>query len=470
MKRNRRTARPFSYGSLEPKRMLAGNVNANFQGEHIFIRGDQFDNQLQIDASNGQIRIRGTNGTTINNRSSVIVDNSFFVGGSSRADSEFAGGLRIHLGPGNDSLDIEDIRLNEFSIIYGGTGNDNININSTEFIDSALVQTFTGNDDVTFSNTLVTDTLFAVTHDGNDSLVIENSDTLGSAIVSTGNGDDFLRLDSNRHQGTPQFFLTNNGDDTVELQNINVGTGGLELYTGNGNDEVNGELTSGVIDGNVIIAGQANSDFSRLDISSNVASRISLRGFEFNDEIVHQNADAVDFGLATFAEPGDSFFVADFVEFPRTTRLSSIEWLGSYDNSDAPLTDDFVIEIYEGGFVEDENIGTYQAPVGNPIATFNVGNDANRVDTGATWSVFGPSRNIFSYSADIDFTFSPNTQFWISIYAIQPAGFANDYFTLAEDIESELTDPNNGAATVKFPQLADWFPNTSGKTHFTLRS
>lgn len=450
--------------------MLAGNVNANFQGEHIFIRGDQFDNQIQIDASNGQIRISGFNGTTINNRSSVIVDNSFFVNGSTRTASQFAGGLRIHMGPGNDTLDIEDIRLNEFSIIYGGTGNDNININSTEFFDSALVQTFTGNDDVTISNTLVTDTLFAVTHEGEDSLVIEDSDTLGSAIVTTGDDDDFLRLDSNRHQGSPQFFLTNDGDDTVELQNINVGTGGLQLYAGNGDDEVNGELITGDVDGNVIIAGQGNTDFSRLDISSNIARQISLRGFEFTGEVVHQNAQTVDQGFATFSEPGDSFFVADFVEFERTTRLSSIEWLGSYENSDAPLTDNFVIEIYEGGFVEDEIFGTYQAPVRNPIATFNVGNDANRFDTGTTWSNFSSTRNIFSYSADIDFTFSPNTQYWISIYAIQPAGFANDYYTLAEDIESELTDPFNGAANVKFPQRADWFPNTSGKTHFTLRS
>ena len=48
--RNRKSKQSLGYGSLEPKRMLAGNVQANVQGEQIFIRGDQLDNQIEITA------------------------------------------------------------------------------------------------------------------------------------------------------------------------------------------------------------------------------------------------------------------------------------------------------------------------------------------------------------------------------------------------------------------------------------
>jgi len=201
-KRTRKSNQSFSYESLEPKRLLAGNVNANVQGEHIYIRGDQQDNQIRITADNGKIRISGFDGTTVNNRNAVFVENSTDVNGSSRVSSEFSGGLRIHMGPGNDRLDIDRIRLNGRSIIYGGTGDDQVAISSTEFINSAIVQTFTGDDGVTINNTRVTDTLYAITHEGADRLTVSNSETLGSVIMATGDGNDFLQLESNQHLGS----------------------------------------------------------------------------------------------------------------------------------------------------------------------------------------------------------------------------------------------------------------------------
>jgi hypothetical protein len=473
MKRNRKTRQSLSYGTLEPKRLLAGNVNANVLGEHIYIRGDQQDNQIRIFASGGKIRVQGLNGTSINNRfGSVTVDNSTIVSSNNRIGSEFNGGLRVHMGPGNDSIEVDGIRLNQLSIIYGGTGNDDVNIEATDFT-SAIVQTFTGDDRVTISDTKVTDSLFALTLDGDDSLTLENSESLGGAILATGIGNDALTLSGNQHLGARQLALTEDGDDTIEILNPNVGIGSLEVYTGNGDDEVSGEIITGDIGGRVVIAGQGDTDIARVEVGSNVANQVALRGFEFDGEIVFQNANRVDYGFAAFSKPDDSFFVADFVEFRRTTRISSIEWLGSYENSNAPLTGDrIVIDIYEGGFVDDPTIGEYQAPVGNPLASFNIGNNANRVDTGLTWSNFDGPRKIFSYSADIDFTMDPIKQYWISIYSMPTADqgpdFNNDFYILAEDVP--LTDFYNGAANVKWPTIPDWYPNTSAKTHFTLRS
>ena len=465
--RKRNSKKSLGYGSLEPKRMLAGNVQANVQGEQIFIRGDQFDNQIEITSENGRIRIRGLDGTTINNGfGSVFVDNSTTVTGSNRVSSQFSGGLRIHTGPGNDTLIVDDIRLNDLSIIYGGTGDDNFDISSSEFFGTAIVQTFDGDDDVTISDVRVTDTLFASTLNGEDSLTVEETETSGGAILVTGADNDEVRLDSNLHLGSRQFVLTNDGDDIVEIQNPTVGTGTFEIYTGNGEDEVFGALTASAIAGTVIIAGQANDDTADLTID-NPNDQISIRGFEFTGEIVFQNAQEVESGFATFLRPDDSFFVADFVEFPQTTRVGTIDFLGSYENSAAPVGgDELVIQIFEGGIVDNE-FGVYQAPVGDAVATFDIGDNANRVDTGDTWTVLTTTRRIFSYSAEIDFTFLPNTQYWISIYS-NNVNQADDFYTLGDEIP--LDDPLNGAATVLFPTLDFWFPNTSAKTHFTLRS
>ena len=466
--RNRKSKQSLGYGSLEPKRMLAGNVQANVQGEQIFIRGDQLDNQIEITADNGQIRIRGLDGTTVNNRfGSVFVGNSTTVSGSDRVSSEFSGGLRIHTGPGNDTLIVNDIRLNDLSIIYGGTGDDLFDISSSEFFGSAIVQTFDGDDDVTFTDVRVTDTLFAATLNGEDSLTVEDSESSGGALLATGADNDSVRLDGNVHLGSRQIVLTNDGDDIVEIQNPTVGTGTLEIYTGNGDDEVFGELTAGSIAGDVIIAGQADDDSADLTIDNNFNNQISIRGFEFTGEVVFENAQEVESGFATFLRANDSFFVADFVEFTQSTRIGTIDFLGSYENSAAPVGgDDLVIQIFEGGIVDNE-FGTYQAPVGDAVATFDIGDNANRVDTGETWTVLTTTRRIFSYSAEVDFTFDANVQYWISIYS-NNVNQADDFYTLGDEIE--LEDPMNGAATVLFPTLDFWFPNTSAKTHFTLRS
>jgi len=453
--------------------MLAGNVNANVQGAHIFIRGDQFDNQIKILARDGQILIQGVAGTTVNRRGTVVVENSSAVTDSLRVFSEFSGGLRAHMGPGNDSIEVEGIRFGGMSIIYGGTGDDNVDVSRVDVDNTTIVQTFDGDDDIRIDDVRIAGTLRAISLDGDDSLTYENSISRGNAIIATGNGNDFLRMASNQYQGATQLALTLEGDDVVEIENLSVGTGSLEIYTGNGDDRVTGELVEGSIGGRVIIAGQGDTDFGQVTVSSEFDRQVSLRGFEFDGGIAFQNAQEVDYGLAVFDKPGESFFVADFVEFDRTTRISSIEWLGSYENSNAPfLGDEFVIEIYEGGTVDDDTIGEYQAPVGQPFATFLPGNNVNRVDTGLEWSLFGPSRKIFSYSAEIDFEMDAGRQYWISIYSTASGNagpdFNNDFYILAEDVD--VGGSNDGAALVKWPEFQNWYPNTSAKTHFTLRS
>ena len=52
------------YQSLEPRRLLAGNVTV-VENVHLFIRGDGADNQFELAVNDDELQIVGLNGTTI---------------------------------------------------------------------------------------------------------------------------------------------------------------------------------------------------------------------------------------------------------------------------------------------------------------------------------------------------------------------------------------------------------------------
>ncbi|MEM9411500.1 MAG: dockerin type I domain-containing protein [Planctomycetota bacterium] len=86
------------------------------------------------------------------------------------------------------------------------------------------------------------------------------------------------------------------------------------------------------------------------------------------------------------------------------TFITNIKWSGVYVISDTPKLDTFVIRIY----------GDNNGPIGQPLATLNVGNDVNRLDSGFDFMSFF---DIYEYSADIEFDAVANTTYWVSIDA-----------------------------------------------------
>lgn len=65
----------FNYSSLEDRRLLAGNVVV-FENVHLYIRGDQADNQFELVVEDDQLLINGLEGTTINGNESYIVSSA----------------------------------------------------------------------------------------------------------------------------------------------------------------------------------------------------------------------------------------------------------------------------------------------------------------------------------------------------------------------------------------------------------
>ena len=88
-------------------------------------------------------------------------------------------------------------------------------------------------------------------------------------------------------------------------------------------------------------------------------------------------------------------------------RTREIEWLGSYFDEDLRqlfyidfLGDVFTIKVFESDFYDTQWYGNYDAPIGQDLATFNVGNDVNQT---CTVEVLGTARAevtkpILSYS------------------------------------------------------------------------
>ena len=124
------------------------------------------------------------------------------------------------------------------------------------------------------------------------------------------------------------------------------------------------------------------------------------------DDALQSDADPLpEFG-GTVAIVSDDFSVA------ADTEITTVEWSGLYVVSNTPDVDEFIIRIYA------DNGG----PTGSPIATFDVGNNANRT---LSPSIFMGLLNIFDYSAEISFMASANVTYWLSIDA-QSFGDPND--------------------------------------------
>ena len=436
-KRNR-----LNYQTLENRRLLAGDVTV-FESDHLFIRGDQADNQFEVVAVEGQLEIRGLDGTTING------EDSYVVAGATVTDSgvSFAGGLRAHLGPGNDDFAVLDAQFESMSLIYGGTGDDSVDIIDSRFMDRATIQTYDGNDSITTSGSHFDDTFYAITLDGQDSVSLTDSMFADNSFVVTGNHADAIESDGNHYMGDVNLVLPLDGDDTVQLTNPVVGDNQLGIYLGNGDDTIAADLTEASVQGTLKIGGQAGVDqVTEMAMSAETADHATVNTIEqLHSFELGEWGREIESVWWTF-DRGASVAVEDFnhranaVEFTETTQINSIDWLGAYYGSEAPESDNFVVEIFENEVLQAPGGYFFRQPAVESVARFNIGDDANRVDTGEVFNDApnftlqdeqGVDRKIFSYSADIDFEFTAGETYWVSIYAVRDAptdspSFAND--------------------------------------------
>lgn len=469
--RNQRLA----YTALEGRLLLAGNIRV-FEGGHLYIRGDAGDNQVEVVADGDQLVLNGLEGTTINGQDSYVVRNTEVT----ESGVTFAGGLRAHFGPGHDHFKVQDAMFESFSVIYGGTGNDNIDIVDSAFMDKLVTQTFDGDDSVSTTRSHFEGPLFIVTLDGEDSVALTDSMFAGDSFVVTGNQSDTVRSVSNHYMGNQNLVLPLDGDDTVQLTNPVVGESQLGVFLGNGDDTVTGDMAEATVDGTINIAGQADrDDASEMKMGDLTPSNMRVGSMEHL--VVFDTDVDIDAAAHSYEEYG---FTAARVELEQSTRIREVRWTGSYFgedirqlfNYDFPV-DDFTIEIFESGSYDERWAGKFDAPVGEALATFNVGNDVNRTDTGEVFGTFKAeiTQPIFEYSAEIDFEMEAGKTYWVSIHAED--GGNPVYWTWGlerSDFDHTGVIPNNTASfrTGRNPQgeLVSGWSGGGGQMDLSLKS
>ncbi|MFK7769734.1 MAG: hypothetical protein AB8B55_21180 [Mariniblastus sp.] len=359
----------------------------------------------------------GLEGTTINRQESYIVE------GATVTDSgvKFEGGLRANLGQGNDDFSLQDTLFESFSIIYGGAGDDNIDVVDSEFMDRLVIQTYEGDDSIATTRSHFEESFYIFTLDGQDTVSMTDSMFAGDSFVVTGNHSDVIDSEGNHYMGDTNLVLSLAGEDTVQLTNPVVGDQLLGIFLGNDDDTINIDLTEASIEGTVKVAGQAGADQAlEMEMSEEVADNVTVGTVEHL--VVFDNNAEFEYAAHSWTLGEKTYrHVASRVTLDETTRILGVEWTGTYENNEFPRDEVFTIEIFENGFYDTQWKGQFDAPVGEALASFNVGNDfgipVNRTDTGEVYENRHIDQNIFSYSADIDFEMEAGKTYWVSIHA-----------------------------------------------------
>lgn len=407
--------RHSQYSRLEDRRLLAGDV-AVVEDVHLYIRGDQADNQFEIVEDSGNLRINGLEGTTINGQP------SYLIRGTQQTASGliYQGGIRAHLGPGNDAFKVVDALFESFTIIYGGTGDDSIEIIDAVFADKTVIQTFSGDDVVAASGTHFNGELFAITLEGDDTVTLTESVLGGNSYLVTGEHQDLVNSTNNHYLGETNLVLPADGDDSVHINDPVVSTQ-LGVFLGDGDDRIEAMMLNATLDGTVVVSGQEGVDRANMEMADTVEESVSARMIEATGELVYQGLDG-DYweGIYAFLEvPNDALRTpAQQVRFAENTQVYSLAFSGSFSKSYPNTTDSYTIRILGSENDVDPFIGEVVRPSEEVYfeSIFTV-DQLNQTLTDSTWTN-GWGRDVATYemTAELDFVFEAGKEYWVSLH------------------------------------------------------
>ncbi len=178
--------------TLEPRLLLAGGVTAAVIGGNLIVRGNRAGNQIvigQAGLADGQFRITGEDGTTVNGLAGVVVVDGV------------TGAVRVKLGGGDDVLKLADAVLPSELLVRAGRGSDTVNIEHVEVGGGVAVRTGGGEDEVRLENVVVGGRTVLHTGGGADRIVfergggaVEGFGLTGDVSVRAGRGNDTIYI------------------------------------------------------------------------------------------------------------------------------------------------------------------------------------------------------------------------------------------------------------------------------------
>lgn len=267
------TNRKLSLEQCESRQLMAGNVSVAVNSGNLSITGDDAANGVQITQAlnstgqpiQGSYVISGLNqgnsATLLNGQAGPLTRTGItgnvdvnLRGGSDRFTTGiaaprhlFANDLTVHMGEGNNSVNLNNISVRDDVTVTSGSGVDDVLVrgvvgNSIFSSDAnLLIATGGGADRVSLLNFFVrndasidsgggnfidtvnlitgniADDLFISTHDGADSVLLHGLGVNDDATIDTGSGSDNLTI--NESEMDELFALTGNNDDHVGMRN-----------------------------------------------------------------------------------------------------------------------------------------------------------------------------------------------------------------------------------------------------------
>lgn len=213
---------------LEDRSLLAGNVTAQMIGQTAFVTGDSADNNTQILVDNGNVVVRGLDGTTINGST----DDFVLATGTS-----LPGSLIASFGDGNDTFTLDGISVGRHAWIAGGNGNDSLAVMGSSTIGFNLRMDGNAGDDVlSVQDSTVTGTPTLVGGIGNDMIIMSNSIAGNNLTIFAGAGNDDVVVDDSQ-VGVDTRVFGQQGDDDIVFRNATL-FDDVFIYAGAGSDIV----------------------------------------------------------------------------------------------------------------------------------------------------------------------------------------------------------------------------------------
>lgn len=255
---------PTALEMLEPRRLLAGDVQVVPNAFAVSIIGDDAGNAIRIEADgSGGWQVRGLDGTTVNGGNEPVPVFSegltpvLMNGGRDEviingADAAFSQSFAVEAGSGDDSvlvqsasnavvfdgglgrdwLGIYDSQLTSFSGTGGG-GRDTLEVRRT----IVAVGDFVWSDRSGPGGIFIEDSTFGTPTFGPSDFSVAQADASTSAEDPTAPFPAWVQLLNSTFTG-PGALTTGPGDDTIRIQGNTFATGDIDLFTDEGDDEV----------------------------------------------------------------------------------------------------------------------------------------------------------------------------------------------------------------------------------------
>ena len=257
MRRRTRECR-LQFECLEPRRVLAGNVNAFIANQVMTVIGDSQDNQIEISQQSfGRYVVTGVD-TTVNGGNDPVI---------------ISGGIRhitVVMHDGNDEVVVLGVDSPENFTFHGGFGNDRLQTNGltayhfhaegqagddvfdlTQNIDQSTYLYLGIGNDVVFADRVVSGRNFKIFgHGGNDTIASQSLDVGRKLELHLHDGNDSVLMEGHVRAGMYAMISTDAGNDFVGILPSRMNASGnfgsqLSVFVGEGNDNV--ALDSGVM-------------------------------------------------------------------------------------------------------------------------------------------------------------------------------------------------------------------------------